>query len=326
MLTTNCRKNSISILFLGLARNCAETLPAFFSYMERLEDFGIRCAAIIGENGSKDRTRSLIEKARRVELLDTGFMSDRASRLVRMAVGRQALLEFARKSATAETHICVLDLDDAVLEPPQPEAVLAAIHRLDGNQKLFAVGATSQPVYYDLLSLRTSGHDYSNLYAEIVKAKKKPLSYFHFHQRQIYRNQRLVPRLHPIPCSSSFNGFCLYNRADYQLGTYRAENEADVCEHVSFNLSIARATGKQMLIAPEIVIRAPAAHIPVSFVRFWSDRIKERIVISTPRQRQSSNVGFAGELQRSLLRSSPPGRSGSPPTDRGLLEEPIEEL
>jgi hypothetical protein len=336
MVTTYTKEKRIAILFLGLARNCENTLSAFFSYLERLEDHGFSCAAIIGENGSRDRTRTLIERARRVDLLDTGFMGGEANRLVRMARGRQALLEIAKKRGTAESHICVVDLDDAVLEPPEPRAVMAAIQRLAVNKKLFAVGATSQPVYYDLLSLRASGHDYSNLYADILTAKRRPLSYFQFHQSHIYKNQRLVQQLDPIPCASSFNGFCLYNGADYHLGTYRAKNEDHVCEHVSFNLSIARATGKQMLIDPGMVIRAPAEHIPVSFLRFWSDRVKDRVVESifpsTLHKPQSAvrlslrARAYMSKLHRRLLRSAPPGCSGVSPRDRGLLDEAIEDL
>ena len=310
MLSTSRKKNSPSILFLGLARNCEKTLPAFFSYMERLENHGLCCAAIIGENGSRDRTRSLIEKARRVDLLDTGFMDEGTNRLARMALGRQALLEFAKQKETAESHICVLDLDDAVLEPPEPRAVDAAIHRLEVDRGLFAVGASSLPVYYDLLSLRNSEHDYSNLYADIQRAKRKPLSYFQFHERCIYRNQRLVPQREPVACSSSFNGFCIYNRADYYQGNYRDQNETQVCEHVSLNLSIARATGKRMVIAPEIFIRAPAGHIPVGFLRFWADRIGEILfdgTITAAFNRQTgNNAGSVINLYRSLLGSAPP--------------------
>jgi hypothetical protein len=301
MVTIHSKEQPVAILFLGLARNCENTLPGFFSYLDRLEDHGFCCAAIIGENGSCDRTRTLIVKAPRVDLLDTGFMGQETNRLVRMARGRQALLETAKNRGMGESYICVVDLDEAVREPPQPQALMAAIDRLKVNKKLFAVGAMSQPVYYDLLSLRASGHDYSHLYAEILIARRRPLRYFQFHQQHIYKYQRLVPRLYPIPCTSSFNGFCLYNRSDYHLGTYRAKNEDHVCEHVSFNVSIARATGRQMLIDPEMVIRAPAEHIPVSFLRFWSDRIKERVsrehlpfYAAKARARNAAFVGGSG--------------------------------
>ena len=267
----------IDLFFLCLARNCEKTIPLFFSYLDRLENGGFRCAGIIGENGSSDRTRKLIEQkiSSSIELLDTALMAKAPSRLVRMAIGRQALLDRAKNRVGPETYVCVTDLDNVMMAPPEPLFVRRAIELLISDRNLFAIGATSRPVYYDVLSLRTEGHDYSQLNAEIAHAKKNPLSYFHFHQQRMYKNQRLMTRPEPILCASSFNGFCIYPAHDYCLGTYRADNEADVCEHVSFNLSIARATGRKMLISPDLVIRTPSDHGPVGFFRFWTDRIRQ---------------------------------------------------
>jgi hypothetical protein len=269
----------MNILFLCLARDCEATLPGFFSYLRHLEGLGLRCSAIIGENGSRDKTRSLIEQAadKHISLLDTSLMEQGTSRLVRMAIGRQALLEAARETQFPHEYICVADLDNVMIEPPEIGAVANGIARLKNDESLFAIGATSKPVYYDLLSLVAEDQDYSNLNAQISAAKKKPLGYFHFHQDRIYKNQKLMTQLHPIVCTSSFNGFCIYNAADYRLGNYRAHNEADVCEHVSLNRSIAGATGKRLLISPELVVRTPADHAPVGFSRFWYDRITEAL-------------------------------------------------
>jgi len=273
-------KMPIRVLFLCLARNCADTIPLFFSYLQRLETYGFCCRAIIGENGSSDRTRSLIEDAAgpKIAVLDTSMMEVGSSRLIRMAMGRQALLDAALSEGIREDYVCVADLDNVMTSPPDPEAVRVAIRRLQTDTALFAVGATSLPVYYDLLSLRVEGFGFlSNLNKELTDAKKRPLSYFRFHQRRIYSNQRLVTSDAAVLCGSSFNGFCFYNAADYCLGSYRAPDEAEVCEHVSLNLSIGRVTGKKMLIAPELVMHAPADHTPVGFLRFWYDRTIKRL-------------------------------------------------
>jgi hypothetical protein len=270
----------ISVLFLCLARDCADTIPLFFAYLERLAGYGFRYTAIIGENGSSDRTRMLIEEAAgpKITLLDTAFMEEGGSRLIRMAMGRQALLDAAEARGIGEDYICVCDLDNVMAIPPDPAAVRASIERLQTDATLFAIGASSFPVYYDVLSLRIAGCDsLSSLNTEIADAKKRPLSYFRFYQERIYRNQRLMTSAAPILCASSFNGFCLYKASDYRLGSYRAGDEADVCEHVNLNLSIGSITGKKMLISPDLVIQAPADHIPVGFFRFWADRIRERV-------------------------------------------------
>jgi hypothetical protein len=269
----------ISILFLCLARNCAKTLPLFFAYLKHLEGHEFRCRVIIGESGSYDGTRELIEQAvgPRLELLDTTFMADAKSRLVRMAVGRQAILEAAEARGIAEDYICVCDLDNVMTKPPNPAVVRTAIERLRADKTLFAIGATSRPVYYDLLSLRIEGHDLSHLNAEIAVAKKRPFSYYRFYRQRIYSNQRLMTRFDPILCASSFNGFCIYNTHDYRLGSYRAPLEAEVCEHVSLNLSIGSITGKRMQIMPELTIQAPTDHFAHSFFHFLFYSIMKRL-------------------------------------------------
>lgn len=277
----NLEKTPIRILFLCLARDCADTISSFVLYLQRLNSHGLFCKAIIGENGSSDRTRTLIEEAAglKITLLDTSMMEMGGCRLTRMAIGRQALLEAAEARGINEDYVCVADLDNVMTVPPDPAAVYAAIERLRADATLFAIGATSLPVYYDLLSLRAEGFEFlSNLNREITEAKRKPLSYFRFHQERIYRNQRLMTKLVPLVCASSFNGFCCYKASDYRLGSYRAPDEADVCEHVSFNLSIGRVTGKNMLISPDLVIQTPADHCPVGFFRFWCDRTIKRLI------------------------------------------------
>jgi hypothetical protein len=264
-----------TILFLGLARDCEATLPIFFRYLGQLRDHGLSCSALVGENGSRDRTRLLLEQASgaQLQVVDTAFMAQGNSRLARMARGRQALLEAAAAMAPEPAYVCVLDLDNVMREPPGPEAVLKAIERLEADRCLFAVGATSSPVYYDLLALRAEGHDYATLNADLAAAKKRPFTYYQFHRDRIYRHQKAMTRAQPIPCLSSFNGFCLYRAADYWTGTYRGPGEEGLCEHVSLNLAIGRATCKRMLIAPELQVRTPADHAPVTWFRFWLDRL-----------------------------------------------------
>jgi hypothetical protein len=268
-----------NVLFLCLARDCAKTIPTFFSYLRRLDDAGFHCSAIIGENGSRDVTRTLITRAvgERIELLDTSFMAKAETRLQRMAMGREALKRKACERAGPVDYICVADLDNVMQAPPDPATVNSAIARLRADRNLFAAGANSRPFYYDLLSLRAEGHDYSGLNAEIARAKRNPFTYYQFHQRRIYSRQKQVASQQPMRCQSSFNGFCVYDASCYHEGTYRASNEAEICEHVTFNLSIVRKTAKDMVIAPELVVQAPPDHAPAGFFRFWADRIAERM-------------------------------------------------
>jgi len=272
-------------LFLCLARDCEATLPSFFAYLDALRAAGLPSAAIIGENGSKDRTRDRIRKAADVSgsgisLLDTSAMAEGAGRLQRMAMGREMLLNAARAlhSANDFAFVCVADLDNVMNRPPAVGAMQQAMRVLKKDASLFAVGATSTPVYYDLLALRAPGHDFRTLDAEIAAAKRSPLTYHHFHKNRIYQPQRAFTTSKPITCQSSFNGLCLYRAEDYLQGSYRAEDETSVCEHVSLNLAIGQRTGKHMLIAPDLKVQTPGDHAPVGFVKFWLDRIQEAIL------------------------------------------------
>lgn len=260
------------ILFLGLARNCARTIPNFFSFLGHLAERGVSSWALIGENGSRDRTRRLIEEDPVTELVDTGFMQGSPSRLQRMAMGREHLLQLAKRTRR-EPYVAVVDLDDVMLHPPHPASVLTAMGRLDADPKLFGIGATSYPRFYDLLALRAGGVDFSRMHETIEWAKRSPFTYYQFQKNFIYSNRRAFTSDQPIPCESTFNGFVLYRSDDYFLGSYRSSREDTVCEHATLNLRIGEITGKSMLIVPELKVKAPHEHAAdTSFLRFWADR------------------------------------------------------
>ena len=273
MLTTE----PVRLLFLCLARDCEATINKFFSYLDRLNAEGFVCTVLIGENGSQDQTRAMILGAvsKNVHLVDTGIMSVQKGRLTRMAVGRQLLLETSRNMATQMDYVCVADLDNAMERPPDPSSVRSSVRSLQEDPGLFGAGATSTPFYYDLLSLKSDTYYNPRLPQELAEAKRRPLSYYRYHEDSIYARQREVTSPNPVFCESSFNGFCIYPVSSYYVGTYRCSEENNVCEHLTFNLSISLKTGKRMVIVPELTINAPRDHAPVSFGRFWMDRLKK---------------------------------------------------
>lgn len=271
---------SPSILFLCLARDCAETLPAFFRFLAALGEQGISAAAWIGENGSSDGTGRLIDEAAGlgVERVDTSAMAAASERLERMAIGRQLLLDRLRASTMRPRVVCVADLDSVMAAPPEPERLTAAMAELEQDAGLFAVGASSRPYYYDLLAFRHEEFGFlRDLHVRIQKAKRNPLTYYHFQATEMYAVQRRVTARVPLRCASSFNGLCLYRGEDYLRGTYRAADEREVCEHVTFNLAVAASTGRQMRVSDGLVLAMPADHAPVGFVRFWRDRVRKAL-------------------------------------------------
>ena len=270
--------STIRLLFLCLARDCEKTIPNFLSFLQDLRDDGLECHAIIGENGSRDCSRALIQSASPmgVEHLDTKEMSKHSCRLRRMAMGRQLLLNAARgRSGGPGSFIVLADMDNVFECPPDPLAVKDAIAQLHELPELFAVGATSYPCYYDLLSMKSEKFDYSSLNGAIAKAKKNLLTYYSFHKHTIYANQLAITAAVPFDCVSSFNGFCVYIADDYLSGTYYAENMDSVCEHVTMNVSIHDRTGKMIRLDPHLRVVTPSDHRPVGQVRFYLDRIQK---------------------------------------------------
>lgn len=271
---------SSEVLFLCLARNCAPTLPGFFAFLRALRGEGLRVSTLIGENGSIDATARLIEEAAPdvVERVDTSAMAKYSERLRRMAIGRQLLLDRLRNSDARPRYVCVADLDGVMNSPPPASHLAAALRQLDQDQSLFAVGATSRPFYYDLLSLRLQGFEsLCDLHDRIQRAKRGPLTYYQFQRDQIYAVQRAVTSRIPVRCVSSFNGMCIYRGEDYLHGSYRSPQEKEVCEHVAFNLSISMTSGKLMLISQGLVLQMPPDHVPVGFGRFWLDRLRKKL-------------------------------------------------
>ncbi|MEM1371197.1 MAG: hypothetical protein AAGG72_03095, partial [Pseudomonadota bacterium] len=188
------------LLIVGLARDCAPTLPGFFSFIEQVQATGLRVAALIGENGSQDATRAELEAAAAsgvpLEVMDTSFMAEVSDRLERMATAREcqrlvacerfddiadkALMDASQVGAQATSpdndgasdFICVVDLDNVMAQPPSGTAIYSAIERLGKSNEHFAVSATSNPFYYDLLALRCAEYAREDLNERINDAKR----------------------------------------------------------------------------------------------------------------------------------------------------------
>jgi hypothetical protein len=268
----------VRLIVLALARDCAPTLPVFFQWLRDLQGKGFSVTTWVGENGSQDGSRKLLDGAASgtFTVLETSFMAEAPNRLARMALGREALLEVARQQGGETDFVCVVDLDNVMASPPPPDALRAAL-RYFNDPTIFAIGATSDPYYYDLLSLQAPGHDYRRLQREINEAKKHPFSYYQFQRDRIFSVQRRLAITSAFRCTSSFNGLCLYRTEDFFRGSYRSEEETEICEHISLNHSIAGATGKTMLIVPDLRLSTPADHNPVGFLRFWADRVQKAL-------------------------------------------------
>lgn len=253
------------IIFLALARDCEETIPSLVRGLENLGKFGLNVHAVVGENGSHDKTRQMLEEAASskciVSVVDTSLMSGVPERLQRMALGRQIVADFAKDMFVPTRAICVVDVDEPFLENLEPAILMSGLQRVTEGDDVFAVSATSRPTYYDLLAFEDKDRSFVDLDRRIQGLQRNPLEYYAFFQNVIYPHQQRLTSDTDIPCRSAFNGLCLYSARSYAMGSYLPVASGPwICEHVTFNRSVAAATERHMVIDGTLVLPMPSEH------------------------------------------------------------------
>lgn len=275
--------DALDVVFLALARDCAETLPGLISFLQSLRQTGMRCCAVIGENGSQDGTRRLLEAAAEtglVRVADTAFMSSVPTRVERMALGRNFLADQVRALPGAAA-VCVVDVDEPFSTHLDPRLFRSALDRVQSDG-VFAVAATSRPTYYDVLAFEDDTRSYAFLEERIQELQRTPLRfcrYYRLFRDVMYPAQEELTSKEDIFCVSAFNGLCLYTRETYLLGSYLPPDaQTWICEHVTFHRSLARATGRSMVIDPRLVLPMPAEHGRRTFFGFVVQRLRKAAV------------------------------------------------
>ncbi|CAN7434568.1 glycosyltransferase family 2 protein [Bosea sp. LjRoot237] len=271
--------------FLALAKDCATTIPRFLELLDTLRRSGLRVAAFVGENGSQDGTRLLLQRAEaqgEITLVPTPFMASEPERLRRMALGRERLKSELEASGLKPRFVCVLDIDNVIAKPPSPDALLAAAAKLD-RQRIFGASATSRPHYYDLLAFEDEHRSFETLLDDLAKSRVDIFKYYRFFRSRIYPHQRALTNDREIECASTFNGLCLYRADDYRLGSYLQAGPS-ICEHLVFNRGLAAQTGRTMIIDPGLVLRTPMDHAQRSFLPFAWRRLRKLVALPLHRR------------------------------------------
>jgi hypothetical protein len=271
---------------LALARDCAGTIPRLLELLEALRHSGSSVVAFVGENGSRDGTRTLLQAAEargELTLVPTAFMAGEPARLRRMALGRERLKKEFEASGIEARFVCILDIDNVLATPPTVPALLAAAAKLE-RAGIFGVSATSRPHYYDLLAFEDEQRSFTTLLDELAASRTGILAYHRFFRSRIYPSQQALTSDREITCASTFNGLCLYRGDTYRLGSY-LQDGANICEHLVFNRGLAAVTGEAMLIDPGLVLGTPADHARQSFLPFAWRRFRKLVDISLRHRR-----------------------------------------
>ena len=266
-----------NFIFLGLAQNCEPFIPNLFKFLDEIEGAGYSCRVLVGENGSSDSTRSLLEegaRSRNMDVFNTDFMRKVPSRLARMAEGRQHLKSKIEDLNIEADYVCVLDLDTVMTRVPQVEKFINTSVKLGNSaEDYFAASAVSKPHYYDLIAYEDEKENFEHHLIEAREAQKNPITYYWKMKRIVDEPKLRLTTSHDRSCISAFNGMALYLYADYLEGIYTGPRE--ICEHLVFNRVLHERTGKRMLVCTDIELATPADHQNCGFIPFWFRRIKK---------------------------------------------------
>lgn len=280
----------MKLVVLVLARNCAAYVPTLFRLIDEISKKST-VIAIVGENGSTDETRALLEHGIAAGLpfsvIDTAPMSSVPDRYQRMALGRQMLLESAKEASPDADFVCVMDADDTLALAPTADKILEAAGLLAASNELFAVAATSAPTYYDLLALRAPGMFDTNILEDKKEHENNPLRYYNYFKTKIYDTHDRITAHGNFLATSAFNGLCIYRAAAYYPASYLGGRDG-ICEHVTLNVEIHRHTGHQILVSDLLVVNAPSEHIRQSAFEFT--RRRARKALAAMRGRMSLRV------------------------------------
>jgi hypothetical protein len=245
------------LVVLALARDCAATVGDFSHGLESLAGDGLGVHAFVGENGSRDDTRSRLECINGVTVVDTTAMSSGSTRLQRMALGRQLVADAARESSASA--VLVIDIDEPFLAALDAADVRRALKRLN-SESVFAVATQTAPTFYDLLAYEDDEVSFVGLDAEIEKRKRNPVAYYRLFRDFIYPWQSELTRDTDLSCLSSFNGAVFYRSEDFFQGSYISPDGAQRCEHITLHQSLRKITGQSMIVDGHIVLPAPPEH------------------------------------------------------------------
>jgi len=255
-------------VFTGVARDCAEFLPAVLENLARLAALYADPSFVLAVSDCQDRSRSILEQwmasGRRGEIIDLGTLDIRLpKRTERIAFARNACLDAIRRSdAAAHDHLVVVDLDDVMAWPVPADGFLEAAHWLDGGSARAGVFANATPRYYDIWALR---HDIwcAGDCWHAIWSRDPGESFEAAKFREAFARQVVIPTwLPPISVRSAFGGLGLY-KMGYALGARYCgidEQGREVSEHVAFNSDIVRAGG-ELCIFPSLQVRAPREHL-----------------------------------------------------------------
>lgn len=252
------------MLIVGVARNCANTIPRTISALKKFVGEEEILGWHVVESDSEDKTvevlAGLAKRESEFTYVTLGKLSNLIpSRISRIAHCRELTLQWVQARAGLATHVLVVDFD-GVARTIDSLGLSSVLKKYPAADAIFA---NCRGRYYDLLALRAAGwmeEDYRVSESRMISQGK---SVFQAKYESLVSHFiKLHPASGATECNSAFGGLAIYRASSLRNGSYLDENSME-CEHVIFHRSI-QGQAPQMLIAHDLRVTGAKSH------SFWN--------------------------------------------------------
>ena len=281
------------IVFVGLAQNCAQYLPAVLRNIENMATLASESAFLFLENDSTDNTKAILNgwgsDRPNFTLLNFDGLNGVAVRTVKLEILRNAYVECLRtyKNLKDFDLAVLIDMDDVATWPIDLGELLKAVQFIQSDPQNAGVFANQLGTYYDIWALRHKTLCPGDAWEEVIDYKNSYPAASNeeaFNQTFKKRIPSFSPTEKPIEVDSAFGGLGIY-RMSYILmnpnpylgskikslpapnGIFKVSRR-QFCEHVHFHAGI-RTLGGKLFIWPALIngeIRNPMfPHYPQLF-------------------------------------------------------------
>jgi len=270
-------ENKPKIVFIGLAQNCAQHLPAALRNIDNMASLASSAAFLFLENDSTDNTKAILNtwgnSRTNFTLLNFDGLNGVGVRTVKLEILRNAYVECLRnyKNLKEYDYAILIDMDDSATWPIDISELAKAIQFIHSDPQTAAVFANQVGTYYDVWAFRHKDYCPGDAWEEVMDYKAahpEVTDEEAFNQTFKKRVHTFSPSEKPFEVDSAFGGLGIY-RMNYILknpnpylgskikslpsqdGVFKV-SRLMICEHVHFNKGIKNLGGK-LFVWPSLI-------------------------------------------------------------------------